>query len=149
MLAIGDTEYRLLLLLGGCSFVLAAWVPAYIGRRPLSVPIVLVAAGAVLFGIPGMPDVHPREHLAATEHLTEFGVIVALLGAGLKIDRRVGLRRWATTWRLLALSMPLTIAGTALLGWGIAGLTPADIAPDLAPTLAGRGASREVVQRLT
>lgn len=137
MLAIGDTEYRLLLLLGGCSFVLAAWVPAYIGRRPLSVPIVLVAAGAVLFGIPGMPDVHPREHLAATEHLTEFGVIVALLGAGLKIDRRVGLRRWATTWRLLALSMPLTIAGTALLGWGIAGLTPAAavlLGATLAPT---------------
>jgi NhaP-type Na+/H+ or K+/H+ antiporter len=137
VLAIDALEYRLLLLLGGCAFVLAAWVPAYTRRRPLSVPIVLVAAGAVLFTIPGMPDLHPREHLAATEHLTEFGVIVALLGAGLKIDRRVGLRRWATTWRLLAVSMPLTIGGTALLGWGIAGLAPAAavlLGAALAPT---------------
>lgn len=31
----------------------------------------------------------------------------------------------------------------------LAGLMPADIAPDLAPALAGRAASREVVQRLT
>jgi NhaP-type Na+/H+ or K+/H+ antiporter len=137
VLSVDAVEYRLFLLLGGCSFVLAAWVPAYTRRRPLSVPIVLVAAGAVLFTIPGMPDVHPREHLAASEHLTEFGVIVALLGAGLKIDRRLGVRRWATTWRLLALSMPLTIAGTALLGWGVAGLAPATallLGAALAPT---------------
>jgi NhaP-type Na+/H+ or K+/H+ antiporter len=60
-----------------------------------------------------------------TEHLTEVGVIVALMGAGLKIDRPLGWRRWSSTWRLLAVAMPLTIAAVAVLGWWWVGLGPA------------------------
>jgi len=137
VLAIDPAHYRIILVLTGCGLLLAAWVPAYTSRRPMSVPIVLVIAGALLFSIPGMPDVDPSEHLALTEHLTEFGVLVALLGAGLKLDRRLGLRRWSTTWRLLGISMPLTIAGTAVLGWGVAGLAPASallLGAAIAPT---------------
>ena len=94
MIAVSAVEYRSILLLAGVALLIAAWVPAYTQRRPLSVPIVLVATGALLFTVPGMPDVDPREHLAVAEHLTEFGVLVALLGAGLKLDRRIGLHRW-------------------------------------------------------
>jgi sodium/hydrogen antiporter len=64
-------------------------------------------------------------------------VIVALMGAGLKIDRRMGWRRWGSTWRLLAIGMPLTIGATALLGWWWAGLVPAAallLGATLAPT---------------
>ena len=99
--------------------------------------MVLVTAGAVVFALPWMPDVDPREHLVLTEHLTEFGVIIALLGAGLKLDRPIGLHRWGTTWRLLGVSMLLTIAGTAVLGWAVAGLAPATallLGAILAPT---------------
>ena len=84
-----------------------------------------------------MPDIDPREHLVLTEHLTEFGVIIALLGAGLKLDRPIGVHRWGTTWRLLGVSMLLTIAGTAVLGWAVAGLAPATallLGAILAPT---------------
>ena len=137
MIALDPTHYRLVLALAGFAFVLAAWAPAYTKRRPLSLPMVLVSVGAVVFALPGMPDVDPREHLALTEHLTEFGVIIALLGAGLKLDRPIGLHRWGTTWRLLGVSMLLTIAGTAVLGWAVAGLAPATallLGAILAPT---------------
>ena len=137
MIALDPTHYRLVLGLAGFAFVLAAWAPAYTKRRPLSLPMVLVSVGAVVFALPGMPDVDPREHLALTEHLTEFGVIIALLGAGLKLDRPIGLHRWGTTWRLLGVSMLLTIAGTAVLGWAVAGLAPATallLGAILAPT---------------
>ncbi len=137
MIALDPTQYRLVLALAGFAFVLAAWAPAYTKRRPLSLPMVLVTAGAVVFALPWMPDVDPREHLVLTEHLTEFGVIIALLGAGLKLDRPIGLHRWGTTWRLLGVSMLLTIAGTAVLGWAVAGLAPATallLGAILAPT---------------
>ena len=39
----------------------------------------------------GSGSVDPIEHAAATEYLTEIGVIVALMGAGLKLDRPLGL----------------------------------------------------------
>lgn len=125
LIAFDATAYRLVLALGGLAFLLAAWVPAYTTKRPMSVPMVLVVAGAMLFAIPGMPDVDPVEHRLLTEHLTEFGVIIALLGAGLKLDRPVGLSRWELTWRLLGPGMLLTIASTALFGWAVAGLAPA------------------------
>ncbi|WP_443067476.1 hypothetical protein [Streptomyces sp. NBC_01426] len=71
------------------------------------------------------------------EHLTEVCVVVALMGAGLAINRPPGLRAWATTWRLLGLAMPLTILLTAAAaGWPL-GWPPAVtllVAAALAPT---------------
>ena len=44
------------------------------------------------------------------------------MGAGLKLDRPVSWRGWESSWRLLGIAMPLTIAGIAFLGWTILGL---------------------------
>jgi NhaP-type Na+/H+ or K+/H+ antiporter len=116
----------------------AAWLPAYLDTRPISLPIVLIGAGALLFALPSPlqpPD--PREHLEVTEHLTELGVLVALIGSGLSIDRPIGLRRWANTWRLLAIALPLGVVATALTGWWLLGLAPASavlLGAALAPT---------------
>ena len=38
------------------------------------------------------------------------------MGACLKIDRRLGLRTWATTWRLLCVARPITLLAVNLLG---------------------------------
>ena len=136
MLGLTAAQYRFALALAGVAFLVAAWAPAYTRRRPMSLPMVLVVLGAGVFALPGLPAIDPRDHLELTEHLTELGVIVALLGAGLKLDRRVGWRRWSTTWRLLSVAMLLTIAGTALLGW-LLGLAPATallLGAVLAPT---------------
>jgi sodium/hydrogen antiporter len=114
-------RYELALALVGAAALVAAWVPAYLARRALSLPIVLVALGVAAFLIPfGFPTPDPTAQIEVTERLTELGVIVSLMGAGLKLDRPVGWRSWAATWRLVAIAMPLTIAGIALLGaWGL------------------------------
>lgn len=122
----------------GVGALLAGILPRVLDRRPLSLPIAFLALGMVVFALPlGLPDVDPLKHPKLTEHLTEIGVIVALMGAGLKIDRPLTRRGWASTWRLLAIAMPVTIAATALLGWWWAGLVPASallLGAALAPT---------------
>ena len=122
----------------GVGALLAGILPGVLDRRPLSLPIAFLALGMVVFALPlGLPDVDPLKHPKLTEHLTEIGVIVALMGAGLKIDRPLTRRGWASTWRLLVIAMPVTIAATALLGWWWAGLVPASallLGAALAPT---------------
>lgn len=106
--------------------VAAAWAPIYLSKRPLSLPILLVVAGALLAkSLPGFRVDPTGEHLQLAEHSAEIGVLVSLLAAGLSIDRRPGWKRWATTWRLLSIAMVLTIAGLAVAGWWIIGLAPA------------------------
>ncbi|MDQ4142534.1 MAG: cation:proton antiporter [Actinomycetota bacterium] len=114
------------LLVVGLAAMLVAWLPRLLRVRAVSFPIVLVATGAAIFALPlGLQDPDPLRYGEIAERLAEFGVIVALTGAGLKIDRRIGLRSWKHTWLLLGVTMPLTIAGAALLGWGVLGLAPA------------------------
>ena len=122
----------------GFGALLAGILPRLLERRPLSMPIAFLGLGMLVFGLPlGLPDVDPLAHPKVTEHLTEIGVIVALMGAGLKIDRPLSRRGWSSTWRLLAIAMPVTIAAMALLGWWWAGLVPATallLGAALAPT---------------
>ncbi len=103
-----------------------AWLPRVLKYRILSFPMLLVALGAGIFALPlGFDDLDPIRYGEFAKRLTEFGVIVSLTGAGLKIDRRLGLKSWKTTWLLLGLTMPLTIAAVALLGWWALGFAPA------------------------
>ncbi len=101
-------------------------------------PMVFVAVGALAFGlIPALPSPNPLEQSDFTTHLTEACVIISLMGAGLALNRQVGFRRWATTWRLLGITMPLSIAALALLGTSFLGLSTASallLAAALAPT---------------
>jgi NhaP-type Na+/H+ or K+/H+ antiporter len=122
----------------GTGALLAGILPRVLERRPLSMPMAFLGLGLLLFGLPlGLPAADPLAHPKLTEHLTEVGVIVALMGAGLKIDRPFGRRRWASTFRLLIIAMPVTIAAVALLGWWWAGLVPASallLGAAMAPT---------------
>ena len=130
--------YELALALAGAAALMAAWLPQVLHGRPLSVPIALVGLGVVVFLLPfdlPRPDVIKSRELV--ERLTELGVIVALMAAGLKLDRPIGWRSWGTTWRLLAVAMPLTIVGVAGAGWALAGLAPVSallLGAALAPT---------------
>jgi NhaP-type Na+/H+ or K+/H+ antiporter len=107
----------------GLAAFAAALLPRYLSRAPVSMPMVFVAAGVLGFAlVDDLPSPDPVAHGAVAVHLTEFCVLIALMGAGLAIDRPVGWRRWATTWRLLGITMPLSILGGALLGWWLLGL---------------------------
>ena len=133
----------LVYLIGGAALLLGVVLPTALSRVALSAPIVLVVVGAGIGLLPGSSRVSPIEHRALTEHLTEFSVLVALMGVGLALDRPLQLRSWATwrawmsTWRLLLIGMPLAIGATFLIGRGVMGLAPAAallVAAVLAPT---------------
>ncbi len=100
----------------GVLALAAVAMPLLLRDRLISFPIVVVGAGALL-PLVFDPDLFdPVEQGFLAEHLAEFAVIVALTGLGLSIDRRVSWRGWMTTWRLLAITMPLSILAAAWVG---------------------------------
>ncbi len=108
----------------GLLILLVVWLPMLLQRLPLSLPIVCVGIGFLLFRyVYPADDPHPLRYPEITERLTEMLVIVALMGSGLKLDRPLGWRNWQITWRLLGIVMPLSIAAVALLGWSLMGLS--------------------------
>jgi NhaP-type Na+/H+ or K+/H+ antiporter len=113
--------YILLLTGAGLLIALVAWLPLALKRLPLSLPIICIVIGAALFRWAPLPlRPLPMSYPQITERFTEFVVIIALMGAGLKLDRAFSWRRWRVTWRLLAITMPLSIALiTAIGGWGL------------------------------
>ncbi|GAB3440122.1 cation:proton antiporter [Actinophytocola sediminis] len=112
----------LVYLAAGVATLAAAVLPRVLGRVPVSLPMVFLAVGALAFGLIGpLPSADPLGHNDFVIHLTELCVVVSLMGAGLALDRRVSLRGWASTWRLLGISMPAAILAVALLGWGLLG----------------------------
>ena len=110
-------DYFVILTVLGVAVLATAVLPGVLRRLPLSMPIIAVALGVVLFSLPvGIDGPRPGVDDEIVERLTELVVIVSLTGAGLKLRRRVGWRSWMTTWRLLAITMPLTVAAIAALG---------------------------------
>lgn len=116
-------SYNIVVIILGLAFLAAAALPRLMDNTPISLPIVYVAVGMVLPLVWGdVPDVDPIRFGVATERLTELAVIISLMSAGLKIDRPMGLFRWGSTWRLLAITMPLSIVALALGGAWLLGL---------------------------
>lgn len=107
----------------GLAVFAAALLPRLLMRAPVSMPMVFLGAGVFAFAaLDELPDPDPLAHGDIALHLSEVCVLVSLMGAGLALDRRFGWRSWATTWRLLAIAMPVCIVGFALLGGGALGL---------------------------
>ncbi|WGF90928.1 cation:proton antiporter [Marinivivus vitaminiproducens] len=115
--------YIVALTAAGFLIALVAWLPLALRRLPLSLPIVCIVLGVAVFLIPQvtlrpLPLLYPE----FSERFTEFVVIIALMGAGLKLDRPFSWQRWAVTWRLLIVTMPLTIFSIAILSAWMIGL---------------------------
>ncbi|WP_040495881.1 cation:proton antiporter [Ilumatobacter nonamiensis] len=116
-------EYFVVMALLGLVVLGAAVFPKPLRNLPMSMPILAVGAGMALFSLPlGLEGPRPGLEDDVAERLTELVVIVSLTGAGLKLRRRVGWRRWSTTWRLLGVTMPLTVVAVTLLGTVALGL---------------------------
>ena len=122
----------------GFATLLTALLPRLLRRAPISLPMVFLGVGGLAFAVfPTLPDPDPVEYPTLTVHLTELCVIVSLMGAGLALNRPVGWHRWGTTWRLLSITMPLSMVAAGLLGWGVLGLGAAGallLAAAVAPT---------------
>lgn len=155
--------YIVILLGLGVSVLMVAWLPLALRKLPLSLAIMCVLFGAAVFAVGGLKfDPNPRTYDTLVEKLCEIVVIISLMGAGLKLDRPISLRAWATTWRLLGIAMPLTIAAVALLGYASglsigtallfgAALAPTDpvLASDVQVGKPGTGEEGEVKFALT
>lgn len=135
---------NLIYLIAGAAMLLAAVLPALLDRYAVSAAMVLLllGMGIGMLPLPAGMRLDPVTIRPQVERLTEFTVLVALMGVGLAIDRSFDWRSrsawasWSPTWRLLAVAMPLTIVSVALLGWGL-GIAPAAallLGAALAPT---------------
>ena len=106
----------------GAVVLLVAWLPLALKRAPLSLAILCVLIGLAVFGSGLMGfRADPRTYDTLTERLSELVVLIALMGAGLKLERPLGWRTWGATWRLLAIAMPLSIAAMAASGYYLLG----------------------------
>jgi NhaP-type Na+/H+ or K+/H+ antiporter len=132
--------YEVLLLVGGLVVLVGAVALSVQRGRPFSAALIYlgagVLAGLVLRGV-GINWYDPIEDAVLFSRVAEVAVVVSLFGAGVKLDRPLTWRAWRTTVLLLAVAMPLTIAGVALLGtWLLAMALPSAIllGAILAPT---------------
>ncbi len=134
-----------LYLVAGLAILLAAVLPSVLNQLAVSPPMVLLAAGVGMGLLPVGDDsfFDPVVNRSTIEQVTQFAVLLALMGVGLALDRPLrwlnpsDWRRWSATWRLLFAAMPLSIAGVWLLGWWGLGLAPATallLGAVLAPT---------------
>ncbi len=122
----------------GVAMLAAALLPRVLGRLPVSMPMIFLGAGILGFAtLPDLPAPDPLHYEEAALHLTEVCVIISLMGAGLALNRPVSWRGWSSTWRLLAVTMPLSMLAVGILGWAVLGLGAAAailLAAALAPT---------------
>ena len=128
------------ILLVGCGLVIIAgyWLPRFLSGNEPAASGLLILGGLGVFGmLPGGPEViTPLDRPTIWELTSEFAVIIALFGTGIRIDRVTGGHLWDPTIRLLAIAMPLCIIGVAGLGV-LAGMTLAGailLGAVLAPT---------------
>ena len=95
-------------------------------ERAFSASLIYLGLGVGAAALLSLADARwtdPVRDAELLEHLSEFAVIVALFGAGLKVERALRWREWHTVARLLIIAMPLTIAMTAAFGGLVMGLS--------------------------
>jgi NhaP-type Na+/H+ or K+/H+ antiporter len=132
--------YELLLLVGGVVILAGAVALSVQRGRPFSAALVYLAIGVVIglvLRAVGVSWYDPLEDAELFMRAAERAVIVSVFGAGVKLDRALTWRNWRTTVLLLAIGMPLTIAGMAVIGSWIVGLAAASailLGATLAPT---------------
>lgn len=118
--------YTYILLAAGIITLLAAVVPNVLHKKKLPPPVLYLGIGILIaFAGREYTNFDVMQHAPIIEHLSEFVVIIALTNAGLKIRKPFAWETWRYSFRLLVITMPLTIIGAAYLGWWLLGLAPA------------------------
>jgi len=116
-------SYELVLVVVGLGVLGIAGVLRSLERVWIPYPAIPLLLGLGAFSLPlDWPTIGPLDQPTISVHLTELGVLISLMGVGLKIDRLPSWRTWNSVWRLLGVAMPLTIAAMALLGGVVLGL---------------------------
>ncbi len=109
--------YILAITIIGIASLGMAWFPSITRRTQISYAVIYVLFGMALYSIffNQLPISDPLVHPKITIHLTELVVIISLMGTGLKIDQPFSFRTWAIPFRLISITMILSIAAVAFL----------------------------------
>ena len=119
-------DYIIVMTVIGLAALSMTWVPRIMEKTPFSYPIVYLLLGMLIYLLPlGLPSPDPIWREDYVVRLTEFSVIISLMGTGLKIRRKFGFKRWRIPLRLVSITMLLSIAAIALLGWSVLGFSVA------------------------
>ena len=128
------------LLFAGVALFAAVGALSHEHERAFSASLIYLALGAAAAVVIGAFDIGWLDLIAdhaVVEHVCELALAIAVFSAGLKLDRTLRRRNWTSTIRLLAIAMPLTIAGVAAFGALAMGLSAAAavlLGAALAPT---------------
>ena len=97
---------------------------SFINRLPLSTPIVYLAVGVAIgpLGL-GLFGLDALDNRVLLERLTEIVVLMSLFTAGMKLELSLTHRRWRVPVQLATLSMVVTVAAIAALGFYGLGLS--------------------------
>jgi NhaP-type Na+/H+ or K+/H+ antiporter len=116
------------LLFVGIAVFAAVGAMSHEHERAFSASLIYLALGAAAAAAIQVLDIEwldPTGDAKVVEHVAEVALIFALFSSGLKLDRPLRWREWDSVTRLLALAMPLTMAGVALFASQVMGLSPA------------------------
>jgi sodium/hydrogen antiporter len=121
----GDTWAFGLLFLAVALFA-AIGALSHQGERAFSASLIYLGLGlgaALAVGLLEIRWIDPFEEHSAIEHVTEFAVLVACFSTGLRLKRVETRRSWTPVLLTLGVAMPLTVAGVALFGTAVMGLS--------------------------
>lgn len=131
-------EYILSLTIIGFAALTVAWMPDIMDRLNVSYALFYLAFGVLLYILPlELPFPNPLWREGFAVHLTELVIIVSLMGVGLKIDHPFSFKKWQNPFRLVTITMLLSITAVAVLSWWFLGFDPASavlLGAVLAPT---------------
>ena len=133
------SSYHIILAIVGTIVILSKWFPRLVSsREPAAAPLMILFGALAVLVFPSLPSVpDPREAPKLWEVVSEITVIVALFGAGMRVDSIGPFKKWGATFRLLLIAMPITILAVVFFGIYVGGLTVAGsviLAAVLAPT---------------
>jgi NhaP-type Na+/H+ or K+/H+ antiporter len=132
------SEYLVLITVIGIAALGMVWVPFFTERTNVSYSILYVIAGATLYSfIDALPFPDPIVEGDTVLRLTEMVVIISLMGSGLKIDQPFSFQSWKVPFRLVTITMMLSILAVTLVAHVMFGLgLPASLllGAALAPT---------------
>lgn len=112
-----DTYVITLVIIGVASLAMA-WMPYISQQIKVSYSIVYVLFGMAVYSlVPSLPDANPFYEPKIAVHLTELVVIISLMGTGLKIDQPFTVKTWDIPFRLVSLTMILSIGAIAALAY--------------------------------
>ena len=114
------------LLFVGIAVFAAVGAMSHEHERAFSASLIYLGLGALAaVAIQGLsiPWLDLTGDAVVVEHIAEVALIFALFSSGLKLDRRLRWSEWSSVTRLLALAMPLTMAGIALFASTVMGLS--------------------------